>query len=279
MDPAEYDLDKAEAPAPDVQPPNSRAQRLVAGAVLLGAGAAVWFFFWGRQPPPPPAAEPAPVAEAPAPPATALCATMDAIALPPLEASDALVGTLVGALSTHPRVTAWVATDNLIRNFTVVVENIANGASPAARLRPLRPAGRFRTIERGDGLFVNPRSYDRYAPLAAAVDSVDPQAAARLCGTLKPRLEEAYRELGRDRSFDVALEGAIVALLRAPVLGENVRLAPRGAAYGFEDEALESLTAAQKHLARMGPRHARVIQDKLRQIALAIGIPRERLPQ
>jgi hypothetical protein len=28
----------------------------------------------------------------------------------------------------------------------------------------------------------------------------------------------------------------------------------------------------------MGARHARVIQDKLRQIALAIGIPRERLP-
>ena len=129
------------------------------------------------------------------------------------------------------------------------------------------------------GLFVDPRSYKRYASIAAAVDSVDPQAAARLCATLKPRLDEAYDELGRGGSFDAELERAIVAMLRTPALGGNVRLVPSGAVYAFEDEALESLTPAQKHLARMGARNVRVIQDKLRQIALAIGIPRERLPQ
>ena len=161
----------------------------------------------------------------------------------------------------------------------MVIENLASGATPAARLPPLRPAGAFRTIERGDGLFVDPRSYDRYAPLAAAVDSVDPQAPARLCGTLKPRLEDAYRDLGRDVPFDNVLERAIVTVLQAPVLGENVRLVPHGAVYAFEDEALEKLPAAQKQLARMGPRHLRAVQDKVRQIALAIGIPRERLPQ
>ena len=126
---------------------------------------------------------------------------------------------------------------------------------------------------------MNPRSYERYGPIADAVDSVDAQAAARLCATLKPRLDEAYGELGRDGSFAVTLERAIVALLRVPALDGNVRLVPRGVAYGFEDEALESLTPAQKHLARMGPRNVRVIQDKLRQIALAIGIPGDRLPQ
>ena len=129
------------------------------------------------------------------------------------------------------------------------------------------------------GLFVDPRSHARYAPIAAAVDSVDPHVAALLCATLKPRLDEAYGELGREGSFDGALERAIVAMLRTPAPGGNVRLVPKGAAYGFEDEALESLTPAQKHLARMGTRNARVIQDKLRQIALAIGIPGERLPQ
>lgn len=280
LDPSEYNLEKTPAPAPAVRRRRSLAPWLIAAVVILAGSAAIWFFVTGRQAQQTPE-QPAP-ARAAAPPAAAqrpLCDVTGATALPPLDDSDAAAAKLVRALSAHPRVTAWLATDNLIRNFTVVVENVANGASPAAHLRPLRPSGAFRVTETRGALFVNPRSYERYGPIADAVDSVDAQAAARVCATLKPRLDEAYAELGREGSFDSTLERAIVVLLRTPAPGGNVRLVPRGAAYGFEDEALESLTPAQKHLARMGARNVRVIQDKLRQIALAIGIPGERLPQ
>jgi hypothetical protein len=279
LDPSEYPLEKTPAPAYGAPRRRSPTPWLLAAAAVLAGGAAVWFFVAGRQTEQPAAEQPVRTAAPPPAAQGPLCETTDAIALPSLDDSDALVGTLVGALSAHPRVTAWLATDNLIRNFAVVVENVASGASPATHLRPLRPSGPFRATERRGGLFVDPRSYERYAPIAAAVDSVDAQAAARLCATLKPRLDEAYGELGREGSFDSALERAIVAMLRTPALGGNVRLVPRGAAYGFEDEALESLTPAQKHLARMGTRNVRVVQDKLRQIAVAIGIPGERLPQ
>jgi hypothetical protein len=280
LDPSEYHLEKTSAPASGFRQRRTPTPWLIAAVVILAGGAAVWFFVTGRQAPPPAAEQPVPGAAAPPPAAQrSLCEAADATALPSLNDSDALAGKLVRELSAHPRVTAWLATDNLIRNFTVVVENVANGASPAVHLRPLRPSGAFRVTETGKALFVNPRSYARYAPIAAAVDSVDAQAAARLCATLKPRLDEAYGELGRDGSFDSALERAIVAMLRTPAPGGNVRLVPRGAVYGFEDEALEGLTRAQKHLARMGPGNVRVIQAKLRQIALAIGIPAERLPQ
>ena len=284
IDPPEYDLEKTPAPAPDVRQPRSPVPWAIAAGAILAVGAVVWFVVSGRQAQQP-TAEPPPSTSAtalPTPPAAAqfaLCGTTDATALPSLDDSDALVGTLVGALSAHPRVTAWLASDNLIRNFTAVVENVASGASPAVHLRSLRPSGAFRVTDTDKGLFVDPRSYERYAPIAGAVDSVDAQAAAQLCATLKPRLDEAYNELGRGGTFDTALEEAIVAMLRAPALGGNVRLVPSGAVYAFEDEALESLTPAQKHLARMGTRNVRVIQGKLRQVALAIGIPRERLPQ
>ena len=278
LDPSEYDIEKTPAPASGAPRRRSPTPWLLAAAALFVGGAVIWFFLWGRQAQQPPAEQAAPAAAPPAAAQRSLCQTTDAMVLPSLDDSDTLVSTLVGALSTHPRVTAWLATDNLIRNFTVVVENVASGASPATHLRPLRPAGAFRVTDTGKGLFVNPRSYERYAPIAAAVDSVDPHVAALLCATLKPRLDEAYAELGREGSFESALERAIVAMLRTPALGGNVRLVPRGTAYGFEDEALESLTPAQKHLARMGARNARMIQDKLRQVALAIGIPDERLP-
>jgi len=56
----------------------------------------------------------------------------------------------------------------------------------------------------------------------------------------------------------------------------------RGPAVGMRrvagNIALEGLTAAQKQLLRTGPRNVRIIQSSLRQIALALGIPPERLP-
>ena len=67
----------------------------------------------------------------------------------------------------------------------------------------------------------------RVQPLAGAVDSLDPEGTARLYSTLKPRIEDAYAELGRDRSFDVALERAFVAMLQTPALDGEGELAER----------------------------------------------------
>ena len=281
----EFDIDQT--PTPPTPPPAVRQERrwvlplLIAVVVLLAAGAAVWFFFSRPRPEQAATTAPAPKPAAVAAPAGVqpLCASSsDAASLPPLNESDAFAKKSAAGLSAHPRVAAWLATNNVIRNFVVAVDNIGSGATPAARLATLRPAGTFRVRESRGELFIDPRSFERYGPLADAVDSVDPQTAATLCGTLKPRLVEAYAELGRDGTFDAALERAIVALLHTPVAGPDTRLVPRGASYAFEDEALEKLTPAQKQLARMGPRNARIIQDKLRQIAIAIGIPSDRLP-
>jgi hypothetical protein len=181
---------------------------------------------------------------------------------------------LVSNLSSHPRVAAWLATDGLIRNFTVVVENISNGQTPAGHLRVLRPAGPFRVSTRGGGLVIDPATYSRYDSLAGAVDSIDAAGAAQIYSTLKPRIQEAYADLGYQQPFDGALSRAITSLLQAPVLDGNVQIQPEGAAdYRFADQRVEGLSAAQKQLVRMGPANTRVIQAKLRDIAAAIGLP------
>jgi hypothetical protein len=282
----EFDIDQPATPP--TPPPVVRRERrsvlppLIAVVLLLVAGAAVWFFFFFRPQPEQTAAAPPPKPAAAATPTTAqpLCSAggSDATSIPPLNDSDAFAKKSAAGISAHPRVAAWLATNNVIRNFVVAVDNIGAGTTPAPRLRALRPAGAFRVRETRGGLFIDPRSFERYGPIADAVDSIDPQTAASLCGTLKPRLAEAYAELGHEGTFDAALERAIVALLRTPIAGPDTRVVPSGASYAFADEELEKLTPAQKQLARMGPRNARIIQDKLRQIALAIGIPAERLP-
>lgn len=203
------------------------------------------------------------------------------IAVPPLDQSDPVVADLVRKLSSHPRVAAWLTTKGLVRNFTAVVLRIADGKTPAKLLQPLRPDGPFRVTDRDDGIYLDSRSYDRYNSLAEAVASIDAQGSASLYATLKPRIEEAYRELGQpEGSFDRTLERALVSLLETPVRGGPVRLQPHGGTgYAFADPRDEGLTAAQKQLLRMGPANAHIVQTKLREIALALGIPPQRLPR
>jgi hypothetical protein len=215
----------------------------------------------------------------PVPPAQPLGGEAAPIDLPPLGETDAVVRELVKGLSSHPTVAAWLATDNLIRNFTVVVANIAESRSPSSHLTVLRPSAPFRVVEQGEDLYIDPRSYERYSGIAAAAASIDPQGSATLYATLKPRIEEAYRELGvPDTPFDRTLERAIVVLLSTPVPGDRVLVEPEGVGYAFANPDMEALTPPQKQLLRMGPRNARLVQSSLREIALALGIPAERLP-
>ena len=275
--PDAYDLELLK-PSDEPPPQPMRAERpvwlwLVIAALMLATAGAVYLFVQRRQWTAPVDRRPAPAAAAVQP----LGSNALAIDVPPLDQSDAVVRELVRQLSSHPRILAWLATDGLIRTATVAVENVSGGATPAGHFPVLKPTAGFETITRGRELYISPRSYERYDALADAMASIDPAGAARLYTTLKPRVEEAYRDLGYpDTPFDRALERAIVLLLRVPAT--DARVEPKGIGYGYADPALEGLTGAQKQLLRMGPRNIRIIQSSLRQIALALGIPAERLP-
>ena len=81
------------------------------------------------------------------------------VVVPPLDLSDPVVRELVRQLTSHPQVAAWLATDGLIRNFTVVVANTADGATPARHLRALRPATAFSVDTTANGMVLDPLSY------------------------------------------------------------------------------------------------------------------------
>ena len=256
--------------------------KVVAAGVLIAAVVVTGYLVFRNREVAAPASAPAvaaPVA-APTDASSALGAEAPAIDLPPLNESDDVVRGLVKELSSNPSVAAWLATDDLIRNFTVVVSNIAAGEPAAGRVPALKPRGRFQVEERGEDLFISSRSYARYLPLATAATSVEPENIAKLYTTLKPRVEDAYRELGHpNTTFDQTLERALVVLLKTPVPEGRIPVEPNGAlSFRFGDPALEKLTPAQKLLIRFGPENQRTVQTSLRNIALALGIPPERLP-
>jgi hypothetical protein len=276
QDEPDYELDKTPLETLSEQRRSSRWTWIIALVVLIGVAVGGYLLVSRRRVPD---SQPAPVAETPASPSP-LGSDRLAVDVPPLNASDVLVRELVRQLSAHPLVAAWLARDGLIRNFTVVVSNIAEGATPVKHVTVLRPSGRFQVVERSDGLYLDPQSYERYSELASAFASLDPADAVKLYATLQPRIEEANSELGAPAgSFDATLERAIVKLLQTPVVTTPIRVQPAGGTgYGFSDDRLEGLTAPQKQLLRMGPDNERMVQKALRDMALALGIPASRLP-
>ena len=100
-----------------------------------------------------------------------------------------------------------------------------------------------------------------------------------LYATLKPRIDEAYLDLGSpDTMFDQILEQSIIRLLDTPILKDPVNLRRQGIGYIFANPEIENLTAAQKQYLRFGSRNMDLANRKLREIGLALGIPEGRLP-
>ena len=248
---------------------------LAAIAVLAAAGGYYWYQRQPAQAPAATASQPraaAPAQRGPGEPG-------ENITVPPLDESDDLVRQLVRRLSTHPAVAAWLATDGLIRNFTTVTVNIANGGHPEKQLGRLKPAAPFLARGTEGHQTIDPRSYARYDDLADAVSAIDAQGAARLYATLKPRIAEAYSELGEPAAnFDEVLERAIRELLRVPIVSDPIELTPKPMSYAYADPQLEALTPPQKQLLRMGAKNVALIQQKLREIAGYLGIPASSLP-
>ena len=287
MDPLdEVSIDKGHGrlDAPEPERPRSGGVP-VAGviAVVVVVAALAFWYLWIRQPAPAQGAATVPAAQAPAQAGTAARTPLGPVVepeeLPPLFLTDPLVRDLLERLSSRPEIAAWLTTAGLIRNFVVCLDNVASGQTPARQLRRLAPSAPFKAEARGSALVIDSRSYVRYNGLADATTSLDPAGLARIYARLKPRLAEAYRELGHpDGDIDNAVERAIVMLLQAPVPDGDIRLRQKVLSYRFETEALEDLEPVQKQLIRMGPRNQRAIQTSLRAIARALGIPENRLP-
>jgi hypothetical protein len=81
-----------------------------------------------------------------------------------------------------------------------------------------------------------------------------------------PRLQRAWEELGYpDVYFNDRVVEVIDHLLATPEPSGPILLEQPKVLYLFADRDLESRTAGQKLLLRMGPDHARVVKQKLRE--------------
>ena len=264
---------KPSGPPPGAPRPSpSRAPLIVtllATAVVL---ALVGYYGWtSRQAPPVPPPPAAPVAAAPD------ASTDDAVApLPPLAESDARVRELVGLLSPLPELQKWLdSTEDLVRRFSSAVANIAEGESPRSSLSFLAPAGSFQVTQREGRVFIAPESFARYDTVVRVFTSLDTPTSVITYQALRPLIQGAYLEISRPgQRFDQTLSNAIQRMLDTPVPEGEVEVVDSpGVNFTYASPELEGLSAAQKHLLRLGPANARALQAKLRELREALALP------
>lgn len=237
-------------------------------AVILAIG--IYMRFAGDEPEPEPTPPPPPPVEVPAPVTPE--PEFTPIVLPPLDDSDAALRNMVESLSAHPRLGDAIAVEGLVRAFVAAVVAIANGESPRGMVEHLEPADGFDIAEREGRVVIDPASFERYTWITGVFSSLDATAAAELYGQVKPLLDEAYRDLGYPGGqFREALDAAMNRLSSTPVPEGYVEVRRGNVLWEFRDPALEALSPPQKHLLRMGPANARLVQSKIREIQAALG--------
>ena len=255
------------------EPPSGRPGPLRWIAVALaGIAAGSLLTFWWMSRAQPPATAPAATTAVDGA-GTMNRPTPQPMPLPPLGASDSFLRELVSALSRHPALARWLATDDLVRGATLAVVQIGDGRTPAVPLKALQPDRRVAIAGTEQGA-VDPASFRRWEPAVSALTSIDPAEAAQVYVNVKPLLDDAYAELGYPGgNFDDAVTRAIRMLADTPAVPDAPLLLRRPAYFEYEDATLRSLRPVQKQFVLIGPDNRRQVLAWLRRLAAALDLP------
>jgi hypothetical protein len=218
----------------------------------------------------PASAEPAPV-EDPTIPRNPLPASDSTEALPDLDGSDALMKGALTDLLGPESVERFVVPEQLIRHIVVSIDNLPD-QKVAERIRPLkRVPGEFAVAGTEEARVLDPANFERYEVLVKLLSTLDTTKLVATYSRYYPLFQEAYESLGHPpQHFNDRLVEVIDHLLATPDIHEPIALAQPGVLYTFADPALETRSAGQKMLIRMGPDHAAAIKAKLRELRTAL---------
>ncbi len=241
---------------------------LIIAAIKYGPG-----WFGGQDDQSAPVAAPAAVSEPetqpllPPPPDVAPPAMQPAVELPELDDSDPFV---LERLAAFELPDAWLDREDLIRRLAVVIDNASRGDYPRRQLAFLAPTGKFQVVERGDHLFIDPVSYERYNIYLDTLENIDPQTLADTLVLLQPLVSEGLSELGNQQSMATQINVAISRITDLPVLYGDVELVQPKVLYKYADPKLEALSPLQKQVLRMGPKNVLRLQAYLRRLQIAL---------
>lgn len=240
--------------------------------VLVLVIAGFWYFRMDHdETAPPPAAVQQQMAEEKAAINYPIVADTSGDALPALDESDVTARDALEKLLGRQAVAEFLIPKDFIRHFVATVDNLPRNKL-APQLRPMRgPAGAFKPAGAENAWVLNERNYARYQPLMQWVQAADVKQMAGWYRRFYPLLQEAYVSLGYPNGyFNDRVVEVINHLLSTPEIQEPIKLVQPNVFYQFADPQLESRSAGQKTLLRMGPANIATIKIKLRELRTEI---------
>jgi hypothetical protein len=168
-------------------------------------------------------------------------------------------------------------TDDFAHRFVATVDNLGRSAAPAS-IWPMNPAsGRFLTSDTSSGEVIQPDNGLRYVPYVLLLEQVDMKRVAHAYAQNYPAFQHAYEEIGFPQGyFNDRLIEVLDLLIATPEAAPPIHVHRPVAAgvqptrpwllYEFDDPALQSLTAGQRLLLRMGPIDERRVKKRLAEL-------------
>jgi hypothetical protein len=279
----------ADADARPIRAPRRDGARLVWVVLALLVLGALAYFLWQKNqqreviPPSPsapaaavpPAAETLPAINHPIEQAQATVPpSVEQKPLPALMVSDTTMQNALADLFGSATLGRIFYEDAIVHRFVTTVDNLPRKTLPPRYLPVKPPGGAFVTAGSEEALAIGADNAARYAPYVRLVDAADAKTLAGIYVHFYPLMQEDYRALGYPNGyFNDRVVQAIDDLLAAPDVTQPAALAQPKVLYVYADSELESRSAGQKIMMRMGSENAARIKAKLREIRAEITAP------
>lgn len=188
--------------------------------------------------------------------------------LPKLDGSDSEISMAINSLIEGKALTGLFSFKSFIRHFVVTVDNMTNQKIPQRYVFTRRVPDKFAVIKQEfDTALLDSKNFKRYSAYVNLFDVVDSRKLLTVYVRFYPLFQEAYEALGYpDRYFNDRLIQVIDHLLAAPEIEGSINLVRPKVFYQFADPELESLSAGQKILLRIGYENALRVKSKLREL-------------
>lgn len=242
--------------------------------VIAVVGAAVWYF-WPEPPklPPPPPEAPRVVPAEPEPqgPQHPIAEAPQPKPLPTVKESDPAMRDAITGIIGADAFARYIVPEEILHRVVATIDNLPR-KTYAQRLNPVKtPPGQFATAGKDDALAIAPANAARYTPYVTVFDAIPTDKAVEAYIHFYPLFQKAYVDLGYPNGyFNDRLVQVIDNLLATPDVQGPVKLVVPHVLYEFADPDLQSRSAGQKVLLRMGSENAKKVKAKLSEIRARI---------
>jgi len=185
--------------------------------------------------------------------------------LPLLNNSDSYVREELATMDGNSSLLMYLVSDELVRKFVVMIENISRGEFPERNLPLLYPQERMTVTELGSEFYLmDEQSYQRFNALVTSLTNISTESAVDFYQQLQPLFRKAYAELGlRNSEFNDVLMLAIDNVLNARMAPQPQQLIRPNLNYLYANPEIENYSDVEKLLLRLGPENTERLQRRL----------------